>query len=172
MSRIKYITLYINYLILTLLTVFAAFIYFIYRENDVIFNQILSTFGAESLIEKHEIQSLIPLPNWVIYSLPGGIWVFVLTIIFRRVYRNRITPLLPMDYLPMLYAIGLEFLQYFHITDGTFDKIDLMIILAAGFLARIFDFKQISTEYRFMAKVHYLVAFSGFLVLFLSDVRH
>jgi hypothetical protein len=112
------------------------------------------------------------LPNWVIYSLPGGIWVFVLTIIFRRVYRKRITPQLPIDYLPMIYAIGLEFLQYLHVTDGTFDKMDLMIILAAEFLARMLDFKQISTEYRLMEKVHYLVAFSGFLVLFLSDVRH
>lgn len=82
-------------------------------------------------------------PNYIlIYNLPAGLWVFstaLLSLDFRiTLFRKRN---LSVVYLPLVFVIGLEVLQYFNITDGTFDFLDILIPslfwLTAFFLLRI-----------------------------------
>ena len=64
-------------------------------------------------------------PNWFIYSLPGGLWLFafqssiVLLLQFRgpRIFSFLLSA--------SFIGIGLEILQYFHFTDGRFEPVDL-----------------------------------------------
>ena len=129
-----------NSLSFRLLTLFslsfiAASIYFLYRDNTIIFNQILSTFHIDNLLNKKDLAPHLPLPNWAIYSLPGGIWVFVLTSLLNQHSIWFQKARLPLDYLPITYGIILEFFQFFHITNGTFDSMDILFVLGFGIIA-------------------------------------
>jgi hypothetical protein len=159
-----------KFLILTLLSVIAATIYFLYRDNTIIFNQILSTFNGDNLLNKRELVSTFPLPNWAIYSLPGGIWVFVLTSLLSHnhicIQKERIS----LDYLPITYGIVLEFVQLLEFTDGTFDFVDLVFNLGSGFIALVIHKNQQSLALNWQTSSARLILISGFLVLILSDV--
>lgn len=159
-----------NYLLLFLLSTFAAGIYLFYRDPSIIFNQIISTTGFEIVSVKTQIQALLPLPNWIIYSLPGGIWVYVTTLIAKKYDHSENKFAKGIIQIPFIYGVGLEFLQLFHFTDGTFDWVDLILILIAEYFAKrsyLNDF-PLNKYPRFLN----LVFISAFLVLFLSDLNH
>ncbi len=165
-----------NSLSFRLLTLFnlsfiAASIYFLYRDNTIIFNQILSTFHIDNLLNKKDLAPHFPLPNWAIYSLPGGIWVFVLTTLLNqhRIWVQKAR--LPLDYLPITYGIILEFFQFFHITNGTFDIVDILFVLGFGVIALSINRNQQSLTVKWQTKIPHWVLVSGFLVLILSDVH-
>lgn len=165
-----------NSLTFRLLTLFtlsfiAASIYFLYRDNTIIFNQILSTFHIDNLLNKKDLVPHLPLPNWAIYSLPGGIWVFVLTSLLHqhRIWFQKVR--LPLDYLPITYGIILEFFQFFRITNGTFDSIDIFFVLGFGVIALSINRNQQELTVDWQKKIPHWVLVSGFLVLILSDVH-
>jgi hypothetical protein len=149
---------------------FSAFIYFFYRGNNIIFNQILSTFQLDCFFCKDFIAFEFPLQDWIVYSLPGGIWVFVLSIILQnnhiRIFNQRI----PLEYLPIVYGIGLEILQFFHWTDGTFDWVDLLLIFTGFMFSKILNKESISVPFSWNYSRHNMLIISGFVVLILSDV--
>jgi hypothetical protein len=156
---------------LILLSIIAATIYFLYRDNTIIFNQILSTFNGDNLLNKRDLVATFPLPNWAVYSLPGGIWVFVLTSLLSQ---NRICiqkVRIPLDYLPITYGVVLEFVQLLEFTDGTFDFVDLVFILGSGVIALAIHKNQQSLTLNWQTSTVRLILISGFLVLILSDVH-
>jgi hypothetical protein len=163
----------LSFRLLTLFTLsfIAASIYFLYRDNTIIFNQILSTFHVDNLLNKKDLSPHFPLPKWAIYSLPGGIWVFVLTTLLNQhsiwVQKAR----LPLDYLPITYGIILEFFQFFHITNGTFDFVDILFVLGFGVIALSINRNQQELTVKWQTKIPHWVLVSGFLVLILSDVH-
>ena len=86
------------------------------------------------------------LPNWVIFSLPGGLWMFACTSIIMIVWKNELNKqsLLWLLIMPILSILS-EFTQLFHLINGTFDIIDVTIYLI-GFLLPIIiysNFKKI-----------------------------
>jgi hypothetical protein len=169
MSEISNKSLIFNYLFLILFSFFAAFIYLIYRDSSILFNQLFLPVGFQTAFDRQQIHDLLPLPNWVIYSFPGGIWVFITTIIAKKYDRteNKITRYFA--FIPLIYAVGLEFLQLFHFTDGTFDWVDLLIIFVAAFAAGGSNKLELSLKNH--PNFQNLALFSAFLVLFLSDVH-
>lgn len=160
-----------KFLSLILLSILAATIYFLYRDNTIIFNQILSTFNTDNLFNKRDLVHSFPLPNWAIYSLPGGIWVLVLTSLLSQnhIYINKAR--LPLDYLPITYGIVLEFFQFLHITNGTFDFVDILFVLGFGVIALSINRNQQELTVKWQTKIPHWVLVSGFLVLILSDVH-
>ena len=163
-------SLIFNYLFLFFLSIASAFIYLIYRDYSIIFNRLFLAIGFDTVSERQQIQNLFPLPNWVIYSLPGGIWVYVTTIIAKKRHSRKNLMTKTFTALPSVYAIGLEFFQLFHFTDGTFDWVDLTFILLA------FQFAHNFNQIEFLSNKHpkflNVALISAFLVLFLSDVHH
>lgn len=71
-----------------------------------------------------------------IYNLPAALWVFSTTLLsldFKiKIFNKKSISLI---YLPILFVIGLECLQYFNITDGTFDILDILIPLLLWLMA-------------------------------------
>ncbi len=67
------------------------------------------------------------IPDWIIYNLPDGLWVFSLTSFLLMVWNFRITfkniLWVASGFIIMVIA---EFLQLFHIIRGTFDYYDLL----------------------------------------------
>ncbi len=160
-----------KFLSLILLSILAATIYFIYRDNTIIFNQILSTFNTDNLFNKRDLVHSFPLPNWAIYSLPSGIWVLVLTSLLSQNHIYIKKARLPLDYLPITYGIILEFFQFFHITNGTFDIVDILFVLGFGVIALAINKSQQAITINWQKKISRWVLVSGFLILILSDVH-
>jgi hypothetical protein len=157
-----------NYLLLLLLSFFAAVIYLFYRDSSIIFNQIISTTGFEIVSVKTQIQALFPLPNWIIYSLPGGIWVYVTTILAVKYEKTKHK--YTISNYPILFSVGLELFQLFHFTDGTFDWVDLILILIAGYFAKRSNLGEFPLKK--YPRIQNLMLISAFLVLLLADVNN
>jgi hypothetical protein len=149
---------------------FSAFIYFFYRGNNIIFNQILSTFQLDCFFCKDLIAFEFPLQDWIVYSLPGGIWVFVLSIILQNNHIRILNQRIPLDYLTIVYGIGLEVLQFFHWTDGTFDWIDILFIFLGFILSILVSKNSVPAPFYWRFSRQNLLILFGFAVLLLSDV--
>jgi hypothetical protein len=127
------------------------------------------SFGIETVSDRQQVQELLPLPNWVIYSLPGGIWVYVTTIIAKKYDGSENKFIKGITLIPSIYAVGLEFLQLFHFTDGTFDWVDLLIIFMASIAAKGSNKLELSLNNH--PNFQNLALISAFLVLFFGNVH-
>jgi hypothetical protein len=159
-----------NYIVLLSLSLLAALIYFLYRDGNILFNQIFSTFGFDGIQEKQRIQELLPMPAWIIYSVPGGIWVYITSVIASKFEKTSVVMYISIFSVPTIYATGLEFCQLFHLTDGTFDWVDLLFILVGVFFAK--HSKQLELNLHKYPKIQNFALISAFLVLLLSDMNH
>lgn len=119
--------------ILSLSLLICLFIYVFYRTEKTLVNQtviFLFSHKRYSLL-KDNIQSLFPLSEWIVYSLPEGLWIFCITILsgpfYIKLRRNRIN----LVFIPLVVAVFMEIAQLLHILNGYFDWMD--ILLASGF---------------------------------------
>ena len=82
------------------------------------------------------LMPLRALPNWVMYSLPDGLWTYAFTSYFVINFDNR--PYTPKKLLYLLFcpilSISFEITQYFHLLPGTFDINDLLCYISGGTL--------------------------------------
>lgn len=109
----------------------ALMIYLIWRSEAVLLNHLVgSIFSPQGFRDWREtISSRIPLNELIIYSLPGGLWVFVATIALKDFFIVLKKYTLNLMFLPLTIAIGLEFSQLLHLSNGTFDGWDILISL-------------------------------------------
>lgn len=80
-----------------------------------------------SLKNRHNI-----LVNFILYSVPDGLWLYALLESLRcvwraNIFRNGSTWV----FLVSIGAIASEFAQYFHVIPGTFDILDIAAYLLA-----------------------------------------
>jgi len=117
--------------------VLALAIYIIYRPIDVGVNKLGSIlFGLSSYDEfVHPLVQAFPLSDFIVYALPGGLWVYSLTVAskFQSLRLKRVV--IDLSILPIVYALGLELCQYLGITDGRFDPLDIIAYIFAWLLA-------------------------------------
>lgn len=107
---------------------FGGLIYVLFRSQSLIM------FGWVNAIGMYELINLLRtyinanetlIPNWFFYSLPDGLWMysFVSALIIANDYKwNKYKYWL---LLPILFGIGIEFLQLLGFFKGTFDVNDL-----------------------------------------------
>jgi len=118
----------IKLLILRISPIFLSLlIYIFYRSELTLINQLFSLLIplSELLQWQNTVQTVFPLPNWVIYSLPEGLWVLVVTLISKEFYFSRRTKNYSLVFFPLVLALVIELFQYLQITDGIFDWFDL-----------------------------------------------
>ena len=119
-------------------------IYAFYRnENLLVFTWVEYVIGLKpSLNFSLDLtQSLMNLhiPNWIIFSLPDGIWIYVLTSTIFVVWAQKIH--LFWLSVPIFLGIGLEIFQLYNLVPGTFDSIDLMFLLSGYAIALFLGIK-------------------------------
>lgn len=81
----------------------------------------------------------VDLPNWFLYSLPDGLWLFSYLSLLLFIWNNKISKQ-NMHWLLLLpiLAISSEIGQFFGIVPGTFDIIDLIFYTAGSVLPILF----------------------------------
>jgi hypothetical protein len=102
--------------------------------------------GSQNL---NHMKAMMPAaPDWFVYSLPGGLWLFSALASLLMCAQTIPTYLRTAIIIALtLVPIGMECLQYFHITDGTFDPMDiyfqLLAIVVSGFTLYVISKKNL-----------------------------
>lgn len=115
----------------------SLFIYLFYRSEKTIVNELIililsfETYGNI----KTGIVDAVPLNKLIIFSLPGGLWVFCATALAQDFYVRIKNHKIPLSLLPVQFAIGLEFVQLIHLTNGRFDLWDILFYVMFWWLA-------------------------------------
>lgn len=116
------------------LTLFCGgLIYVLFRTETLTMFDWYKTIGLEN--QTNELRRLtIPfaeeLPEWMLFSLPDGLWLFSYVCLLLAIWQNTVSAMnaIWMLLIPML-AIASEIGQLFGLVDGTFDVIDLLFYL-------------------------------------------
>lgn len=103
-------------------------IYLFFRSEHIVVNQIMY-----DLVSHQTHRASFKLSDFLIYNLPQGFWVFSTTLISRNLYIKKFN----LAFLPLIFSFYIEFIQYFHLTNGTFDFWDLFTA-TIGFLVAYF----------------------------------
>lgn len=114
----------------------SLFIYLFYRTDTVVVNAICIAIFSRPPYEaaKLAVQQTLPLSSWIIYTLPGILWVSAATLVSRYFYVSFRQKAISCGYFPLTYALALEGLQYLHLTRGYFDWLDVAGFFAGAFI--------------------------------------
>ena len=99
-------------------------IYMCFRSENIFINQI-----AKYFFDYQPNQNQLQIHYFFIYNLPQGLWVFSATLISKNLYIKRFN----LAVLPLIFSFYIETIQYFHLSNGTFDIVDLLTA-SIGFL--------------------------------------
>lgn len=118
-----------NSIIILISLLISLFIYLFYRTDRTLVNQLaiylisLDSYTAlKTTIARH-----LPLLDIIVYSLPEGLWVLCITLTSRQYYVTLMGRSMNCIYIPLIFSVGLELLQLFHITNGRFDLMDILV---------------------------------------------
>jgi len=116
-----------TYSLIAIALLIGLFIYLFYRTEKTVVNELLMLFVSHDTFSEMRITitRAIPLNESIIYSLPGGLWVFCTTVLSRDLVIKFGDYKIPMVIIPILFAVGLEACQLIHLTNGTFDRWDI-----------------------------------------------
>lgn len=116
---------------------FSLFIYMFYRTERTLINEIarfILSFDTYAEM-RAAITHAVPLNEPVIFSLPGGLWVFCTSILSKDFYMKILDHKIQVFIIPVMFAIGLELFQLLHLANGRFDPWDIGCYLLFWLLA-------------------------------------
>lgn len=147
----------------------ALVIYVLYRPDSTLVNQLfIGLFSTETL---DSFRSLFSnkgvIKPYVIYSFPNALWIFSTTILSVKHSIHIFKWVLPLSITPVLYCLLLEMCQLLHLTNGTFDLIDVLTSIIFWALA-IMCMKTIDWHSIRVSWMKPMVFFS-YAILILSD---
>lgn len=133
----------------------SLFIYVFYRTEKTVVNELLiSIISYKSFaLLKASVVLMVPLSNLVIYSLPEGLWVFCITLTSKPFYLQFNHRRMSCVFVPLIYAIGLEFFQLLHLTNGRFDVVDIAVSLLFWSIGN-FAFREQTSGQNILASLH------------------
>ena len=121
-----------------------GFIYIFFREPSLLMFKWFDYLQLNDFIFylREEYLFNLTTPDWIIYNLPDGIWIYSLTSLMLIVWNNHKSSFKYFWILvgPLL-GISAEICQYFYIISGTFDIIDLIFCIVASILPFIVIYK-------------------------------
>ena len=110
-----------------------AMIYVLFRTTTLLVFDWLETVRLlQPSLHLRQACSEIRLPDWLLYSLPDGLWVYALTSWMILIWDRK--PPLPWLLVGIALGLGGELGQLMGIVPGTYQNLD-MIFYTAGFLA-------------------------------------
>jgi len=129
----------INYSLVFIFLLACLFIYVFYRPQGTLINILLSEFFSSEYLTnlKDFVQRVLPLNETIIYSLPGGLWVFSATVLARKLRFRFFSKQVNLEWLPLCFALWLEFWQYAGIVKGRFDLMDVFMVALFGTFALV-----------------------------------
>ncbi|OPY65614.1 MAG: hypothetical protein A4E62_02654 [Syntrophorhabdus sp. PtaU1.Bin002] len=120
-------------------------IYLLWREKSLLmfsWFSIIGLGGSIDLLRSLALPFYSSMPSWFYYSLPNALWLFGGLHIFLGFWKSNVTAAVLWCSILVLVAIGSEIGQALHIVPGTFDWVDLLlmipsVVFASGLLLRI-----------------------------------
>lgn len=112
-----------------------AMLYFLFRGNNLLYYKIAAYIDLQPAIEYLRTalgaDRLHP-DYWVTYSLPGALWLLAFQSLMLIIWNKQVNKSsFFWIFTPTLVALGGEFAQFLHITDGTFDLLDVIFYILA-----------------------------------------
>ena len=114
-------------------------IYLLFRSRSLLLFSWLETLHLTTGI--YEIRALVrplrsQIPNFVLYSIPDGTWLYAYVMFYRLIWRERSHKIMWLWLsLGFIASIGLELAQGMGWYAGTFDWMDITIYALAIFLS-------------------------------------
>jgi hypothetical protein len=107
----------------------SLYIYVIYRTDKTLVNQlIIALISWEKYSAmKSELQTVLPLAEWIVYSLPEGLWIFCITISSTYFFLEVKGQQFNLTAAPILIAAVMEIFQLLQLSNGRFDWMDLIL---------------------------------------------
>ena len=152
----------------------SLFVYLFYRIDQTNINLILNTLFQNSFSElKTSINQMIQLPEFMIYNVPEGLWVFSISLLGAKLFIKIKKVRIHLIYLPISFALVLEIIQAMHITNGTFDPMDMLISSLGWLFAFCYYLYSANTVTHLPNKVSRLYIFCFvFCCVYLSDINN
>jgi len=149
-------------------------VYSLYRSVNTLINVLLCCMIPADQMRAVRLAThkLFPLPPFVVGSLPGGLWVFAATLLAKNSFLTIRNSQMSLEPLPALVAIVFELLQWFGLTDGTFDPIDILTALAGwGIAGPLMTASTPSLHFTQMERWRMALCFGSYAILVLADVH-
>lgn len=115
-------------------------IYIIFRPLTLNMFRWFDTLGISSLINKYrELANYVSLNDFVLYSLPDGLWITSYLIIVNTIIPSKQKKELFfwILFLPLISVLS-EFLQYYNLISGRFDINDIVCFVSPLIINLIF----------------------------------
>lgn len=123
----------IQFTVGTLALLLGGIIYIIFRNSKLIIFSWLDNLNLNSiLILREQFKNTEDqIPDWIIFSLPDGLWIFSFITITLALWNNQITKrnVVWIFTLPLFILVH-ELLQLTGLGNGTFDYLDLIFYIA------------------------------------------
>ncbi len=114
-----------------------AMIYILFRPTNLLMFNILYSIGLMDFVNSIR-PNLRDIPEWIIYSLPDGLWLFSYCLFIGSIWNFELKRCFCVLMILPIYAILHEIGQNVHFVSGTFDWIDLTTYLTAFVLGLLY----------------------------------
>ena len=122
---------------------FGSLIYVLFRSESLkMFNWLdaIACFEVTQSIRSNTLKVVEVIPDWILYSLPDGLWLSSYVCLVLLIWKNKINSESAVWIFGMpIMAIMSEVGQFFKIIPGTFDWMDMiMYVLGTAFPLEIY----------------------------------
>lgn len=140
---------YITACISIIIFLFACMIYISNRSFDMILYKWLN-INTSNVIFSFFRQNAIPLPDWALYNLPDGLWLFSYTLLIDAIWSKNNIKFYFIGIIS-LFILILETAQMIHIFPGTGDILDIASYLIALIIYSLYNI--ITYRYEKISKI-------------------
>lgn len=162
-----------RYYLITVSLLVSLFIYLFYRTEKTVINDLLiRLISLNSYARmKDAVTHSLPLKNFVIYSLPEGLWIFCITLTSKPYNLHWGQRRIDCVFVPVIYCIGLEIFQLLHLTNGRFDPIDIGMSIFFWLLANYF-FRYVGEKQNILQPLNLkrMACLASYGIVYLSHV--
>ena len=114
-----------------------GFIYILFRENNLLMFSWFESLGLDSITNYLRNNYLFnnQIPEWIIYSLPDGIWIYSFTSLMLIIwYRDSNKIKYYWLLIGPILGVSAEICQLIEIIPGTYDNLDLAFCICGSFI--------------------------------------
>lgn len=148
-------------------------IFLVYRSSHCLVGVLAHQVFPSALLDdfRYAVRAQWPMPGFVIFQLPGGLWVLAATIASWNLYWMIGARRLELTWVPLAVAVSFELLQGAGLTDGTCDFGDVLAA-GCGFLAAkcIVHREWPPVELTFACRWRRACCLGSYGLLFLADL--
>jgi len=130
--------------------ILGGLIYLLFYPADIYLYHWLEIINLDKiihLVRNYTLQAYPYMPEWIVFSLPNGLWAFAYAIIITYLWWSKISPF-KYFWLSSIFALGIgyELLQYLEVIPGVFCYYDLFLCLAGVSLGMIMGVNYLNKE--------------------------